>query len=730
MNNHYDVGIVGCWYWGNYGSILNGYATFKLIQNLGKKVLNIVTPNNGFEPHAKRFFSKVYSGEDISDFMSFEELDSLNEICDSFVSGSDQIWKYNGYKSNRYENYFRLNFVRNDKKKISFATSFGNFSHKPTKSEIANFKELMERYSHISVRETEGVDICKNIFGIRATQIMEPTLLLTKETWEKISDYSECSEISEPYLLTYILDPTEEKRKAIEYYSKKLNVPYYNILDGFSAHHENNKKKLGLSNTLPNIACQDFLKYFKNAKYILTDSFHGAVFSIIFKKPFIVFSNINRGLNRFETLLNKLNLQGQLVNSQKIPLDSDLLTNVHYDNVDSILEKERERAISWLKNAFESDSDVRVPNVISSYLDSSLCVGCGSCVSICAKKAICLVPDKYGFYKYSIDEHKCNKCGLCIERCPAYGKIINLNAKTPYAYAYIDSNDEVLKQSTSGGAFNLLSKAVLDEGGVVVGAAWADDFKVQHTIIKNVKELDKLRKSKYLQSYMGSTYKSVKKYLDKGTLVLFTGCPCQVAGLKQYLGAYYSNLITVDLFCAGCPSPLYFKKYIDEKYGIDRLTSYEFRYKNCNDAVWSPNYEKVVFSDGTESIEYQKEYDYYPNLLLMVPDQCRKCKYQGTTRIGDFTIGDCWGVQIFDQTLPTGLGVSTILVNNAHSLDWLTNVAEKYQIKLYDEPIEQIKKYNVCTFQDIRTWPIGNKSIFRESILNDSFSKSIRKALK
>ena len=283
--------------------------------------------------------------------------------------------------------------------------------------------------------------------------------------------------------------------------------------------------------------------------------------------------------------------------------------------------------------------------------------------------------------------------------------------------------------SASGGAFPVLANEVINQGGTVVGAAWMDNFVVKHILINKQEDIIKLQKSKYLQSYLGSTFKEIKSRLEVGKLVMFTGCPCQVAGLKKYLGKNYSNLLLVDLFCALCPSQMFFDKYKTEKFS-DKILTFGFRAKTEKDKIWDAYTYEIVDIDGKKQYVRMQDTDYYKQPLLLTPSHCKKCKYQGTTRYGDLSIGDCWGIQNYDSDINPSYGVSAILVNNEKGQDFL-NAISKSDIEILKlEPLDQIKKYNVCAFQENRNWPINPKrEEFYLQIPNNSFAYSIRVAL-
>lgn len=731
MSRHYDVGVVGCWYWGNYGSLLNGYATYSILSSFGMKVLNIVTPNNGFEPHATKFFRIAYPKDAISEVLPFERINEYNKICDMFVTGSDQIW--NNSSTLPYSKFFRLGFTDNNKKRISFATSFGS-SMAPPNDEVGKvFTNLLQRYNYISVREDVGVDICREQYGVKATQLMEPVLDVDVDVWNKLASRSEYPDEKEPYLVAYILDPTQEKARAIKYYSQRMGIKAINILDGFSGRYEANKVKLNLPNTLPNITAYDLLKFFANATFVITDSFHGTAFALLYKKRFVSITNKQRGISRFQTLLGKVGLMNRLVDDKIIPHDDKYLNDIDYTPINNVLEKERMRAVAWLKHAIMSteEASVVLPQHINARLNADLCMGCGACVAACPTEALALEQDKFGYYRSTVDPDKCINCGICTAKCAALKTPHNLNAKTPLAYAFICKDKSVLMNSASGGAFPILAKEAIDRGGCVVGATWTDNCAVAHIMIENKKDIIKLQKSKYLQSYMGDIFKNVKSKLEQGRFVLFTGCPCQVTGLKKYLGKSYTNLMLIDLFCAGCPSQWLFEKYIDSKFGKNNVQSYEFRTKTENDKIWDAYTYSVKYNSGDTIVARTSESDYYNQLLMLAGSHCRRCKYEGTTRYGDITIGDCWGIQNYDESIDPSRGVSAILVNNEKGAEFLNSIPRSDIGVLKPMVLDQIKKYNVCAFQENRNWPYNaSREIFYREIQSKNFNEAMQVALR
>lgn len=356
MKKYYDICVAGFWYGANYGSLLNGYAEYRLLKGFGKEVLMLQKPNaRPDDPeittgHNTAFIKKHYDAEDISPALPYAELSKLNDICDCFCAGSDQIWNYTiSFHENMY-----LPFAGDDKKLISFATSLGHKVDKTPDSAKPNVRKHLQRYSAISVREEFDVDILRDNYGLNATLVFEPVFCIDKQIYEELAAESSFNE-TEPYLLTYILDPTPEKRAAILYYAEKLGLKTVNILDGVQSIWQRKKEILNLPNTIPNVGAEDFLKAFMNASYVITDSFHGSAFSIIFNKPFFAIGNHGRGYERFIDLLGRLKLTDRLVSDPKnIPHDEKYLAPIDYTVTNQIIASEAKRTVDWFRYAVET----------------------------------------------------------------------------------------------------------------------------------------------------------------------------------------------------------------------------------------------------------------------------------------------------------------------------------------------------------------------------------------
>lgn len=315
---------------------------------------------------------------------------------------------------------------------------------------------------------------------------------------------------------------------------------------------------------------------------------------------------------------------------------------------------------------------------------TKFCMGCTACMNVCQHSAISMKADKYGFYYPKIDQDICIDCGLCVATCP-----VNHPVKITYpsdCYAVLSDDKEEIKKVASGGMASVLSRYVLRKGGVVYGSCGVDIRNVHHIRIDSMKDLDKLRGSKYVQSYMGNIYSQVKKDLQENKMVLFTGTPCQVAGLKAFLHKKeYENLYTVDLICHGVPS----QQMLNDN--INSYTKYEnnscrvaFRLKPC--AVNQPNViHSITFgwffqsqpckSDSQIYVPWYKD-AYMLGFIgcLIFRPNCYECRYACVARCGDFTVGDFWGLAK-DAGFNDTDGVSLVFINSIKaSKIWIENL--------------------------------------------------------
>ncbi len=346
-NSKYDVGIFGWWFednWTNYGSTLTYYALMEYVSSLGLNVCMITSPFHKKE-NASNFVKK--HGYVMTQTYQFSDFNKHNENIDTFLIGSDQLWFYDCYKS--WGHSLFLDFANDDKRKISYATSFGHKNPKIPDNEIPKLKNLLNRFDALSTRELDGVDILKDKFDVSAVQVLDPVFLCDMKNWEDIANDAERKTMGD-YIFTYMLDPTDSKTKALEYLSKKLKMPVVSITDK-QYNKEDKYKLLKKFGVLKGATIEELIYHFMNAKYVVTDSYHGACFSLIFNKNFVAIINAKRGISRFETLSKLFNVEGRFIfDANDIMNNDNLLQAPEYNKILPLMQREIERSKAWLDN--------------------------------------------------------------------------------------------------------------------------------------------------------------------------------------------------------------------------------------------------------------------------------------------------------------------------------------------------------------------------------------------
>ena len=297
--------------------------------------------------------------------------------------------------------------------------------------------------------------------------------------------------------------------------------------------------------------------------------------------------------------------------------------------------------------------------------DKISCCGCNACVQACPKKCISLVTDNEGFWYPEVQYDECISCNMCEKVCPIQNKT-SFSDEVLAAYAGHSVNEAIISASSSGGVFSELALYVLEQNGVVFGAAFDGQYRVHHICIDNISDLHLLQGSKYLQSDIGQSYKEAEKYLLDGRLVLFSGTPCQISGLHSFLGKEYDGLISLDILCHGVPSPLVWRRYLDELKQLnkcDEIKKISFRAKPKG---WLDYYFEAIFNGG---IKYSCSHKTNPFMRLFLGNiclrpSCHECKFKKLGRKSDITLGDCWGVENVLPELFYENGVSIIIVHS------------------------------------------------------------------
>ena len=297
-----------------------------------------------------------------------------------------------------------------------------------------------------------------------------------------------------------------------------------------------------------------------------------------------------------------------------------------------------------------------------SLIENQKCSGCTACVNICPKNCIEMVPDKEGFLYPKIDKSNCIECGLCKKICP----INNTEKHLPFfAYAVKNKNDKERNESTSGAIFSVLAKYVLNNKGIVFGCKFNNNLQAEHDFVETYDEIDEFRGAKYVQSNLNDSFKKVKSFLEKGRYVLFSGTPCQIAGLDAYLGKKYEKLIKCDVVCHSVPSPKALESYIKalENKHNKKITKIWFRRKDMYG--WQKSNVKLKFDDGSVYQEFLVDTSFmkgFNNGLFNRPS-CANCAYKDFKGKSDITIADFWGIENVNEKFSDNIGVSLAFVN-------------------------------------------------------------------
>lgn len=378
-------------------------------------------------------------------------------------------------------------------------------------------------------------------------------------------------------------------------------------------------------------------------------------------------------------------------------------------------------------------------------IDKSKCCGCEACASICPKKCIRMEEDEEGFRYPVVDKEKCVDCKLCEKVCPIMVEAKKQVLENPECYAAYNKNDEILKDSSSGGIFSLFAKTIISKNGIVYGVKQSSTYDIKFTRIDNEKDLKELRGSKYLQAKVDNIYSSVKKDLENDKYVLFSGTPCQIAALYKFLNKEYEKLYTVDVVCHGVPSNKVYRKYIDYMENKNKSKVVNIRWRDKVKG-WGPNRVTVFFENGKKETSASSKNPFQTGFLnnIYLRNSCYKCIYAKLPRIGDVSLADFWGYDGELKEKNNNKGLSAIIVStqkgremftaiqndiNYHSVTKEYLMSKSRHVYIHPEENNQREKF----FKDLETMSfdkISKKYKMKENILEKYLSKAKRKIKK
>ncbi len=314
--------------------------------------------------------------------------------------------------------------------------------------------------------------------------------------------------------------------------------------------------------------------------------------------------------------------------------------------------------------------------------DKFHCSGCKSCFNICPVSCISMDCEQEGFWYPAVDKSRCIRCGKCVKACPILNPLEFPNVVSE-AYAAYAKDDNIRLQSSSGGIFTLLAETIIDESGIIFGAAFTEDFSVRHMIGRRKQDISKLRGSKYVQSDIGESLKEAQNCLENDLPVLFSGTPCQIAGLKSFLGREYERLFCVDFICHGVPSPKVWKKYIEFRESVSNSKTQDITFRNKRYG-WE-NYSVVFnFSDGAEYLRSLKEDIFMKSFLndLCLRPSCYQCRFKKNDRASDVTLADFWGVSDLLEDFNEDKGISLVWIHSQRGKETFSKILDRIEYRV------------------------------------------------
>lgn len=339
------------------------------------------------------------------------------------------------------------------------------------------------------------------------------------------------------------------------------------------------------------------------------------------------------------------------------------------------------------------------------------CCGCSACAQICPKHCISMREDNEGFLYPIADAATCVDCGLCEKVCPEQNP--GESPAVPKAYAAKAKDDIVRLSSSSGGIFTLVAEKVLDARGVVFGCAFNDKLEAEHIFVEDKESLLKLRGSKYIQSRIGNSFSAAEAFLRDGREVLFSGTPCQIAGLKKYLRKEYDNLLVVEVMCHGAPSPDVWHKYVEEKFPEANKVS--FREKKYG---WKHFHFEVNGDDYSECYTDNEYMRLFLDNVILRPS-CYFCKFKSGKSGSDITLGDFWGIENVLPEFDDDKGSSVVLVNSGKG----GKALDELDIEMVEVDFSSAVSGNPAYTHSVRPH-INRAYFFSELRRSGSFSKS------
>ncbi len=699
MNEKGKVGIVTFHRAVNYGAILQAVALQKYTASLGYDS-EIIDYKSGVFDHYKLSNKKTsisyvkdrYSREKAKRFERFLQINAklsnqsydafsihnINTACYQYViTGSDQVWNPDIVRG---DSAYLLDFVPEKGKKLSYAASIG--VGEIGEAEKKWLKDGLGSFKSVSVREKDAKKLLVKEGMAEAAVVCDPTLLLETSDWVKME-----KPIHTPkrYVLVYSFGTNIDLWNQARKYASEDGTEVCFINDSFvSSTTVNDIKGVGPA---------EWLYVIHHADCVYTNSYHGMLFSVIYGVPFWVADPGDGTFSRFEDIMELLNCKERVIRTVGGEWEQSYDRLVVTDSFEKFVNHSKEYLIDVLDGKDYSDNALHIGgNTVKEKINvkhvvaDDYCTGCTACVHTCHVNCIQMLPGAKGSRFPHVDASKCVQCGKCLEVCTKKAhtyKDSEEYTQKYYALKNADFNDRM--KSSSGGAFILLMELVISRGGVVYGVKSVRG-RVSYGRAEDFEKAKEFCKSKYVECHKGEVYRSVKKDLESGREVLFSGTPCTVAGLRNFLGEEcLQRLYTVDIICHGTPVPVIYRKYVrmlEKKYGAE-LINLDFRDKIYDKSLFTYTQKiRAEFANGKVYHGYMDRDPYYKlfwsNAVLR--DSCFGCKYATIERCGDITIGDWWGDRTIAPEFFADNAESSVLVNTKKGEELLEKIRFRAEI--------------------------------------------------
>ena len=666
----------------NYGAFLQAYCLKLELEKLGHTVFHTPTrdpdyvrnlyyrnkpvrkkeklfrirfeQNKKFGIRKYRIFSK-----DIESF----NIKNIESQSDLYILGSDEIWNVNQLSFQKPIFWgIGLDPV------IAYAPSIGSASEDLLRKYPEQINAV-RKLKAIMVRDGKTKGFVENVAGVKADSVCDPTMLIPideygREFHDKYLEENDC-------LLVYAYS-TMNKRciEAIKAYAKAKNMKVV----GCCFNHS-------WCDHICECSPLEFSSLIRQCKAVITATFHGSIFSILNHSNFLSIPYSPKT----NQLLSQFGLEDRLLEQGDCSAESiaSILdgSQINYETVDQKIQNVRQKSEQMLKEGIERASVGKTFDY--QICPSDKCSACFACVNKCPKDAIGVTKDIYGRTLPIINPQKCVKCGMCKKVCPSNNTV---KLFTPLkCYAAVRKDEEEHKKSASGGIGAVIAEKIINEGGVAYGAAFEADGNsviLKHSKAKTLKEAEKFRGSKYVQSDIGLIYRDVLSELKTGKKVLFTGTPCQIGGLKNFLGKEYDNLYCVDLICHGVPPMEYLRQHLETVAKDKKVTDITFRIGKRDFVLYVKSGREDVYTIFRDQDTYYKSFIRAQDFR----ENCYQCLYAGPDRCSELSLGDFW---LDKNTLhnPMPGKITVVTVNNEKAMSLIDMIKDDVIIeeRAYDE---------------------------------------------